>query len=195
MIVIDHTVVSDDIAEKYFVCDLLRCKGACCVEGTDGAPLENDELHILEEIYEAVEPYLTEKGKKVLKKYGAYVKDQDGDFVTPVIEGRECAYAYYDEQKILKCGIEKAWKEGKVDFRKPVSCHLYPIRVNKYEHYEALNYHRWYVCSPACRNGEALQIPLYRFLRESLIRKYGEAWYEKLEKAIEERDSLTDLQV
>lgn len=193
MIVIDHTIISDDIAEEYFVCDLLRCKGACCVEGTGGAPLKEEELTILRELYEDIEPYLTEKGKAVIKKYGAYVRDSDGDWTTPVIEGRECAYAYYDEHKILKCGIERAWKEGKVNFRKPVSCHLYPIRISKYEHYEALNYHHWHICSPACRNGDTLQVPLYRFLKESLIRKYGEVWYQKLEEAIEEKNSQTDL--
>lgn len=187
MIVVDHVVLSDDIAEKAFVCDLQKCKGACCVEGDSGAPLEEDELAILEEIYDDVAPFLTEEGREAIKKQGFYVKDSDGDFTTPTLGGRECAYSVYDRSGVLQCGIELAWKAGKSTFKKPISCHLYPIRADKYDHYEALNYHRWHICSAACSLGDKLQVKVYQFLKEALIRKYGEEWYAKLEEEIRQR--------
>ncbi len=187
MIIVDNAVISDDIKENFFVCDLQKCKGACCVEGDAGAPLAKDELEKLEEVYEEVKPYLTEKGIKTIEEKGTYVKDRDNDYATPTLEGnQECAYAIYDKKGILKCGIEQAWNDGKTDFRKPISCHLYPLRIEQYDHYDAINYHRWHICSPACSLGESLQVPLYKFLKEPLTRKYGEAWYEKLVKEIEE---------
>ncbi|HEY8401922.1 MAG TPA: DUF3109 family protein [Cytophagaceae bacterium] len=184
MIVIDKTVISDDVADKYFACDLAKCKGACCVEGDMGAPLNEDELPILEEIYEKVEPYLSKEGKKAIEEQGLYVIDPDGDYTTPTIGGRECAYAIY-EKGILKCGIEKAFNEKKIDYKKPISCHLYPIRITKYDHFEALNYDRWNICSPACSNGRDLGLPIYKFLKEPLIRKYGKEWYKELVDKIE----------
>jgi hypothetical protein len=183
MIVIGNTIISDEIKEEFFTCDLNKCKGACCIEGDAGAPLEEDELEQLEEVYEAVEPYLSDAAKSVIEEKGFYEIDEDGDFVTPTINGRECVYAIYDKKGILKCGIEHAYREGKTDFRKPVSCHLYPIRVDQYEHYEALNYHRWYICSPACNLGQSLKMPIYRFAKDALIRKYGQEWYDALEYA------------
>ena len=185
MIVIDNAVISDDVSENYFVCDLNKCKGACCVEGDLGAPLEEDELAVMRDIQEKVKPYLTKKGKAELERQGPYVHDEDGDYSTPTINGRECAYAVY-EKGILKCGIEKAWRDGVINFRKPISCHLYPIRITKYNEYEALNYDRWHICNPACHLGKSLETPLYVFLKEALIRKYGEVWYEKLVAAINE---------
>lgn len=186
MIKVDNVILSDDIKEEFFVCDLEKCKGACCVEGDFGAPLSEDELPVLEEILEDVKPYLTKEGLKAIKRHGPYVLDDDNEYSTTTIGGKECAFAYYDERGILKCGIEKAWKEGKTHFRKPISCHLYPIRIKKYSSYDAVNYDRWHICSPACKLGEALKVPLYVFLKESLIRKYGEAWYNKLVDIIEE---------
>jgi hypothetical protein len=186
MIIVDNAVISDDIKEHFFVCDLQKCKGACCVEGDAGAPLTRDELKKLEDIYEDVAPYLTEKGRQTIEEKGKYVKDWETEYATPTIAGnRECAYAIYDKKGVLKCGIEQAWQEGKTDFRKPISCHLYPLRIDKYDHYDAINYHRWHICSPACKLGEALQVPLYKFLKEPLVRKYGEVWYDKLVKEIE----------
>ncbi|MFC0183925.1 Protein of unknown function [Pseudarcicella hirudinis] len=186
MILIEDTVISDDIADKFFVCDISKCKGACCVEGDLGAPLEDAELPVMEEIYEKVKPYLSAEGIKAIEEEGVYVKDWEGDYSTPVIKGRECAFAIYDEKNILKCGIEQAYFDKKIDFRKPISCHLYPIRITKYDHYEALNYDRWHICSDACSHGEQLGVELYKFLREPLIRKYGEKWYEELEREISE---------
>ncbi len=184
MILIDDTCVSDDVAEKLFVCNLEKCKGACCVEGDLGAPLEESELAVLEDIYEVVKPYLSEEGIAAIEKQGKYIKDWEGDYSTTTIDEKECAYAIYDEKGILKCGIEQAYNDGKIGFKKPISCHLYPIRITKYEHYHALNYDRWSICSPACELGESLGVPVYKFLKEPLIRAYGEDWYSQLEKEI-----------
>lgn len=188
MIVIDKTCISDDIADKMFVCDLEKCKGACCVEGDLGAPLEKEELPILRRIYTKVKPYLSEAGKKVIKKQGFYIKDYEGDYSTPTIGNRECAYAIYDERGILKCAIEQAYLDGKIDFKKPISCHLYPIRITKYDDYHAINYDRWDICNPACKHGQALGVPLYKFLKEPLIRQYGEVWYNELTNQIENKE-------
>lgn len=185
MILIDDTCVSDDIAEKFFVCNLEKCKGACCVEGDLGAPLEESELPVMEEIYEAVKPYLTPAGVAAIEAQGKYIKDWEGDYSTTTINDRECAYAFYDERNILKCGIEQAYLEGKTDFKKPISCHLYPIRITKYENFHALNYDRWSICSDACTLGEQLGVEVYRFLKEPLIRAYGEEWYRQLTEEIE----------
>lgn len=187
MILVDNAVISDDIKEQFFVCDLDKCKGACCVEGDLGAPLEVHELKELEEAYEAVKPYLSAEGVAALEKEGLYIKDFEGDYSTTTIGGRECAFAIYDEKGILKCGIEQAYFDGKTTFRKPVSCHLYPIRITKYDHYDALNYDRWDICSAACTLGQKLGVPVYKFLKEALIRKYGAAWYEELVAEIEGR--------
>ncbi|MBS1487105.1 MAG: DUF3109 family protein [Bacteroidetes bacterium] len=187
MIKVGEILVSDDIASVEFVCHLEKCKGACCVEGELGAPLEEDELDVMKEIQTAIKPYLTAEGLKSIETQGPYILDEDGDFSTPTIEGRECAYAHYNQQGILKCGIEQAYLEGKISFRKPMSCHLYPIRIVKKKNLEAVNYHEWSICSDACQLGKSLQVPLYKFLKEPLIRKYGEAWYNELVQLIEKQ--------
>ena len=150
-----------------------------------GAPLENDELKMLEDAYEAVKPYLMEEGIEAIEKQGKYVLDEDGEYSTPTIDGAECAYAIYDEKGILKCGIEQAYIDGKTDFKKPISCHLYPIRAKKYDEFEALNYDQWHICSPACDFGKELGVEVYKFLKDPLIRKYGEKWYYELVALIE----------
>lgn len=185
MILVDNAVISDDIKEQFFVCDLTACKGACCVEGDLGAPLEESELQELKDAYEAVKPYLSEEGIKAIEKEGTYIMDFEGDHSTTTIGNKECAFAIYDENKVLKCGIEQAFFDGKTTFRKPVSCHLYPIRITKYDHYDALNYDRWDICSAACTLGDKLGVPVYKFLKDALIRKYGEAWYKELCAEIE----------
>ena len=185
MIQVGEVLVSDDIRDVEFVCHLEKCKGACCVEGDLGAPLDEDELETMKEIQETVLPYLSSEGKEELKNQGPYVLDEDGDFSTPTIKGKECAYALYDEKGILKCGIEQAYLDGKISFRKPISCHLYPIRITRKKNLEAANYHKWKICSPACGYGKALQVPLYKFLKVPLVRKYGEDWYNELVRAIE----------
>jgi hypothetical protein len=185
MIKVGEILVSDDVAKKEFVCNLEKCKGACCVEGDYGAPLEEDELEILKKIYPNVKPYLTPEGIAAIEEQGTHVLDPDGDYSTPTIGGRECAYAHYDTKGVLKCGIEEAYNDGKVKWKKPISCHLYPIRITKKKEFEAVNYHKWHICSAACTLGKELQVPLYKFLKDPLIRKYGEAWYHELVKLIE----------
>ncbi len=185
MIKVGDVLVSDDVRDKEFVCNLEKCKGACCVEGDFGAPLLEEELAILEEIYPRIKPYLSARGIEEIERQGTHTIDDEDDLCTPVIAGRECVYAIYDKQGILKCGIEAAYKDGVVNWKKPISCHLYPIRVTKKKDFEALNYHKWHICSPACALGKELQVPVYKFLREPLIRKYGESWYEELVRVIE----------
>jgi hypothetical protein len=185
MIKVGEVLVSDDIRDKEFVCNLTKCKGACCVEGDFGAPLEESELAILEEIYPKVKPYLSKEGIKAIEKQGKHTIDDDGELCTPIIDGRECVYAIYDKQGILKCGIEEAYNDGKISWKKPISCHLYPIRITKKKDFEAVNYNKWYICSPACALGKELQVPLYKFLKDPLIRKYGEPWYNELVEVIE----------
>jgi len=184
MRIIDKKIVSTDVIQEAFVCDLDKCKGACCVEGDLGAPLELDELPKIEEVLEVVKPYLSEEAIAVLEKEGGYILDEEGDYSTTTINNRECAFAYYGENNVLKCSIEQAWKDGKTDFQKPVSCHLYPVRVQKLVDHEALNYDRWHICSAACELGKSLKVPVYKFLKEALVRKYGADWYDKLEKDI-----------
>ncbi len=181
MIKIDNTLISDDIIKEAFVCDLNKCKGACCVEGDLGAPLLEEELSEIDQVIELVKPYLSAEAIEVLEKEGGYLFDEDGDHSTTTINGRECAFAFYDEKNILKCSIEQAHLEGKTDFKKPVSCHLYPIRVAKLQEFLALNYDRWHICAPACDLGKELKVPVYKFLKEALIRKFGEEWYASLE--------------
>jgi hypothetical protein len=185
MIKVGEVLVSDDIKSIEFVCHLEKCKGACCVEGDLGAPLENDELQVMKDIQEKVKPYLTEEGKKAIEAQGPYIFDDDGDYSTPTIGGRECAYSHYDNQGVLKCGIEQAYLDGKIGFRKPISCHLYPIRITRKREFEAVNYHKWSICSAACSYGKSLKVPLYKFLKEPLVRKYGQDWYNELVKMIE----------
>jgi hypothetical protein len=183
MIEIGKTLVSDDLVEKQFVCDLNACKGACCVHGESGAPLEDDEAEILEQIYPIVEPYLNEKGKKAIKKQGKWVIDSDGDKTTPLVgPEKECAYTIFENGMAL-CGIEKAHRDGKIEWAKPVSCHLYPVRVTEHKKFTAVNYEKWDICKPACACGEKLQVPVYKFVKTALVRKFGKEWYAALEKA------------
>jgi Protein of unknown function (DUF3109) len=188
MIIVQDKLVSDDIVEEQFVCNLNACKGACCWEGDYGAPLEASELPILEDIYESIKPFLTPAGTAAIEAQGKHVWFEPAqEHTTPLIEGAACAYMTYDALGIAKCGIEMAWKAGATHFQKPISCHLYPIRLEKFEAFdsEALNYDRWEICSAACENGKALKVPVYVFLKDALIRKYGEAFYEELEGAAE----------
>ena len=183
MIEIDNTLISEEILENNFVCNLDACKGACCVEGDAGAPVEDDEVEILERIYHKVAPYLSEQGRKAIEAQGTAVRGSDGEWETPLINGGECAYVVRDEKGIVLCGIEQAYREGKIDWKKPISCHLYPIRLKTYPSFVAVNYERWSICKDACILGRKLQVPVYKFVREALIRNFGEEWYEQLEAA------------
>jgi len=181
MIEIGDKVVSLDIIREKFVCDLAKCKGICCVEGESGAPLEDDEVRLLEEEYDHIKPYLREEGIKAVENQGTAVRDADQEMVTPLVGGKhECAYAIF-ENDIARCGIEKAWEEGATGFRKPVSCHIYPIRVKNYNNLKAVNYDRWKVCDPALLKGERENVPVYRFVKDAIERKFGTDFYHKLQ--------------
>ncbi len=182
---IEHrgTLISEDLFEKRFVCDLNACKGACCVEGASGAPLEVEEETLLRELWPKIRPYIPEKGQRAIDEHGVSEVDEDGDLVTTLVEGRgECAFTVFDDKGIALCGVEKAWKDGAIPFRKPISCHLYPIRIAKLKFHDGLNYHRWPICKPACECGAKLDVPVFRFLKDSLTRKYGADWYAELEE-------------
>lgn len=182
MIIIENTLISDHIADKKFHCDLSKCKGECCIAGDAGAPLDESEIPILEELYPVYKEYMTPEGIKAIRKHGFFIKDKDGDLLTPLVKkNKYCAYILFDND-IAKCAIEKAFLEGKINFRKPISCHLYPIRIKEFRDVDAINYHDWYVCQSACELGEKVNMPVWRFLKEPLIRKYGEEWYSSLEK-------------
>ena len=187
MIIVDNVLISEDVVEQNFVCDVAKCKGACCVEGDTGAPLEEWEIEELETSIEAIKPYLAQDGQKSIAQAGCFEYDSDGEYVTPLVDGRECAFAVFDKNEVASCGIEKAYENGVTDFRKPVSCHLYPVRISKHVHNEAMNYHRWSICDPARELGDKLNVPVYKFVREALVREYGEKWYEELERQAEER--------
>lgn len=180
MFQIGNTIVSDEIIENEFVCNLSACKGQCCVDGDAGAPLSEEETKILEEVYPVIKSYLRPEGIEAIEKQGTWIVGEDGDFETPLVNGSECAYVIFDQDTAL-CGIEQAYSEGKVDFKKPISCHLYPIRIKEYSQFSAVNYHRWYICDDACTLGKELQVPVYQFLKAPLIRKFGEDWYKELE--------------
>ncbi len=183
---VGNVILSDDIKDEFFVCNLESCKGACCVEGDLGTHLADEELDIMDSIQEAVLPYLSPDGVKAIKKQGSYILDEEGEYSTPTINNKECAYAIYDKRGILKCGIEQAYLDKKISFKKPISCHLYPIRISSYNNFDAVNYDQWHICNAACSLGNSLGVPVYKFLKEPLIRKYGEDWYAQLIDAIEE---------
>jgi len=184
LIVIDNKLISDQVAAEQFVCDLNACKGGCCEDGDTGAPLEKEELQILRDIYLRVKPYLTAEGLKVLEKKGLYTYDQEFGWVTPTIEGRMCAYGFRDKQGVIKCGIEQAYLDKKISWKKPISCHLFPVKISKSKRQdlEYLNYEpREDLCKAACKLGKKLKVPVYEFLKEALIRKYGSEFYLTLE--------------
>lgn len=182
---IEHrgTLISEDLFERRFVCDLSACKGECCVAGESGAPLELAEAELLKELWPKIRPYVPEKGQRAIDEHGVSEVDTDGDLVTTLVEGRgECAFTVFDANGIALCGVEKAWKDGAIPFRKPLSCHLYPIRVTKLKFHDGLNYHQWPICKPACECGAKLDVPVFRFLKDALIRAYGADWYAELEE-------------
>lgn len=189
MIEIGRTIISLDIFEKHFLCDLLKCKGACCVEGDSGAPVTDKEVEEIEKNYPHLKKYLPERHKKEIEKQGFSVIDSDGDVVTPLVDNQQCAYSFYDDKGILKCSIEKAWAEGKTEFRKPVSCHLFPIRITEYKRFDAVNYEQLKICKPGRKCGKSNKLPLYKFLKEPLIRKYGNDWYKDVEIAAKHLES------
>ena len=185
MFQIGNAIVSDEVIEKEFVCNLTACKGQCCIDGDAGAPLDENETEILDEIYETIKPYLRTEGIKAIEDQGKWVIGSDGEYETPLINGGECAYVIFDGNTAL-CAIEQAYNEGLVSWKKPISCHLYPIRIKEYSQFSAVNYNKWHICDDACTLGKELEVPVYRFLKEPLIRKYGEDWYKELSLVADE---------
>jgi hypothetical protein len=185
MLQIGETIISLDILEKNFFCNVAKCKGSCCIHGDSGAPLKNEETGILQNIFPQVKKYMRQEGIESVEKNGCFTIDKDKDLVTPLVNGEECAYVIF-EKGIAKCAIEKAYENGDISFQKPVSCHLYPIRVTKYSSFEALNYHQWDICKDALSYGEKKQVPLYVFLEAPLKREYGDDWYKQLKIAAKE---------
>ena len=181
MIAIDNVLVSDDVIEAKFVCDLHKCKGGCCEDGDAGAPLEKKEMQIIEENFKQIEPYLSREGSDVIKNQGKFLYDKEFGWVTPTINNAICAYGFRDKQGIIKCGIEAAYNDGKLNWKKPISCHLFPIKTTRTKDYTMVNYEpREGLCNPGCVLGKKVKIPVYQFLKESLIRKFGEAFYNTL---------------
>lgn len=183
MIEIGKTIVSLDLLESRFCCDLNNCKGACCVDGDSGAPLTEDEAARIEELYPYFEEYLSEVNRSEIARQGYSIIDSDGDLVTPIIGNNECVYTYVDEQGITFCAIERAFLEKQTSFRKPVSCHLFPVRIKEYKRFDAVNYEKLKICKPGRVCGKKLNMPMWKYLKEPLIRKYGEEWYAELEIA------------
>lgn len=183
MIQIDDTIISLDVFKEKFLCNLDACKGECCIEGDAGAPVEQEEVEQLKKVLPVIWGDLSPEAQAVIEAQGVCYEDVDGDLVTSIVNGKDCVFTCYDERGYCYCAIEKAYREGKVDFYKPVSCHLYPIRVQKYPDFQAVNYHRWTVCKAAVLLGEKEDLPVYKFLKEPLVRKFGEAWYAEMEIA------------
>ncbi len=180
MIQIANTLLSDDIFEAQFICDLCKCKGQCCVDGESGAPLTREEHDQIEEILPVIWDDLSPKAQQLISEQGISYNDTDGELVTSIVNGEECVFTYYDENGICKCAIDTAYREGRIAVQKPISCHLYPIRLTDYADYTAVNYHQWSICRPAVKLGRKEGVPLYRFLREPLIRRFGEEWYNEV---------------
>ena len=186
MFQIGKTIVSEEILENDFVCNLNACKGACCVDGEYGAPLESSETEILVDIFKDVRPYLRPEGIAAIEEQGAFVKGEDGEWETPLVNRSECAYVVFSEEGIAKCGLEEAYNDGATNWKKPISCHMYPVRTREYSEFTAVNYHRWEICDPACGLGKELKVPIYKFVKEALIRKFGTSWYAELEDVARE---------
>lgn len=187
MFQIANTIVSEEILDNDFVCNLASCKGACCVDGQSGAPLEEEETVLLDEVFESVKPFLRKEGVTAIVDQGTFVKGADGEWETPLVNNEECAYVTFDAAGITKCGLEEAYNAGATQWKKPISCHLYPVRTRKYSAFTAVNYHKWLICDDACSLGKELKVPIFRFVKEALIRKFGDAWYQELEEVAAQR--------
>jgi hypothetical protein len=183
MIALDNTIISDDLKDVFFCCDMEKCKGACCIEGDAGAPLNEEEISLLEDHIGDIEPFMVMAGIASVKQLGVFDYDAEGNFVTPLVNDKECAFVYFDSG-IARCAIEKAYQEKKIPFAKPVSCHLYPIRIKQGKFNDMVNYHKWEICRKALEKGHKEKMPLYEFVAGALIRKYGRSWYNKFVKLL-----------
>lgn len=180
LIEVGSHLVSTQLFERKFVCDLNACKGACCVEGNSGAPLQLEEIDPIEDQLEHIEPFMREEGKRAVRESGVFYMDEDNEPVTTLVNGAECAFVYFDKNGITKCAIETAYREGKIDFNKPQSCHLYPIRVKKLHDKQVLTYEDWDICNPACACGDKLDVPVYKFLQEPIKRVFSDKFANEL---------------
>ena len=192
MFQIDNTLVSLDVVERHFICDLSKCKGACCIEGDSGAPLLKEEVAELEKALPVIWDDLSLQAQQIIDEQGVAYVDEEGDLVTSIVNNKDCVFTCYDAGGTCQCAIEKAYREGKVSFYKPVSCHLYPIRVTEYDTFSAINFHRWKICKAAEVLGRKENLPVYKFLKEPLIRRFGEAWYEALEEIVVEWNKMKE---
>jgi len=182
VIEIGKVLVSDEVVEAQFVCDLTRCKGGCCEDGDAGAPITKEELKIIDQVYETVKPYMTAEGIAETERR-KYEYDAEFGWVTPTVNSAICAYGFRDENGIIKCAFEQAYYDGKIPWKKPISCHLFPIKAKKTKVYEMVNYEpRPSLCRAACSLGKKLKLPVYQFLKEALIRKYGQEFYDTLDE-------------
>jgi Protein of unknown function (DUF3109). len=186
MIQIEDTLISLDVLERQFICDISSCKGECCIEGDSGAPLEKEEVASLEEVLPEIWNDLSSEAKTIIEQQGVSYIDPDGDLVTSIVNGKDCVFTCYDKNGVCMCAIEKAYREGRVSYYKPISCHLYPIRITKYDTFRAVNYNHWNICKAAEIFGQKEKVAVYKFLKEPLIRKFGENWYTELEIIAEE---------
>ena len=185
MLQIGDTLVSLDLAERFFCCDLDKCLGQCCIEGDAGAPITTEEYKKLEEITPSLIPELLPAAIKIIEEDGVGYTDEEGDLVTSIVDGKNCVYTCYASGGKCLCAIERAFRQGKCDFRKPISCYLYPLRLTEYSTFTAVNYHRWKICRSAEQNGRELGIRLYQFMKEPLIERFGKEWYDELAEACE----------
>lgn len=186
MFQLKNTVISENLIEKDFVCNLNACKGECCIAGEAGAPLEQEETTLLQELYPKIKPFLRPEGIAAIEKQGTHVTTAFEDLETPLVNGKECAYVTFNDKGIAGCGIEEAHNAGAIPYKKPISCHLYPVRVQKYSSFSAVNYHKWPICDDACTLGQELKIPVYKFVKDALTRKFGQQWYTELETIAKE---------
>lgn len=186
MLQIDDTILSLDLFEERFVCDLNSCKGACCVEGDEGAPVTSEETEIIQSLLPLIWDKISDDAKKQILEKGISYTDREGELAISTVNGAECVFTFYDEMETCKCLLEEAYRERKTNFQKPISCHLYPVRTKKFDDFTAVNYHRWHICGCARKLGSKLKVPVYQFLKEPLIRKFGISWYKQVEIAAKE---------
>ena len=186
LVEIGNKIVSTDIFSEQFTCDLNKCKGACCVKGNGGAPLNENEVDKIQNNIEKIKPYMSKSGIETVNREGVYYLDEEDAPATKLIDKKECCFVYFDEDEIAKCSIETAYKAGEINFNKPESCHLYPIRTKEFNEFTAINYETWDICSPACSLGKSLKVPVYQFLKEPIIRVFGSSFFEELTKVDQE---------
>ena len=186
LVEIGNKIVSTDVFSEQFTCDLNKCKGACCVKGIGGAPLNENEVDKIQNNIEKIKPYMSKSGIETVNREGVYYLDEEDTPATKLIDKKECCFVYFDEDEIAKCSIEMAYKAGDINFNKPESCHLYPIRIKEFNEFTAINYETWDICSPACSLGKSLKVPVYQFLKEPIIRVFGSSFFEELTKVDQE---------